>query len=376
MADKVQSAFLILSDLHFGTDFLREAEIDPLQFPWFLKYIAPKVKNFFEAKCGAHDIAILTQLPLYCKSILRDLGEEGLSDRRFDLVLLLGDLATYANGGSYVFLREYIAQERFKDSSGTTRKGIRAIHQGDIIAIPGNHDKLLRRNLDLYHSKFSVPLSLVSEPKSQSSFFTSRIINQQEFIFALIEASNYADEDGKLDFGALAHLASGRIPRKLRQEIKNKFKLLSERQTVDQACVADFGSARKILLVHYAVDERVVFGPAPKAQEFVVSHRCDGLDTLIEELSESVHLVVHGHLHHPKIYNHCGVPVAAATTLSQRHGENGFFVVKFMTSGDIVLDHHKWNENGFVRDESEELRVRIARSAGSASPLATGATGG
>lgn len=371
MSDPVKNALLVLSDLHFGADFLLEAEIDPLQIPTLLKFVAPKIRNFFEARCRAHDMAILIALPRYLKKVLRELSREGLSSHHFGSVLLLGDLATYANGGSYVFLREYLSQENYNDSSGKKRTGIGGVHNGNLIAIPGNHDKLLRKNLDLYHTKFCLPLGIDPQPKPQSSYFTSRTINGQELIFALVEASRFASKDGKLDFDALSHLAGGKVSRILRDETKEKFEMLKAGKSVDRAVVTDYATARKILLVHYAVDDRVVLGPAPLPQELVVSHHCKGLDALVGDLSETLDLVIHGHLHRPKIYNHCGVPIVSATTTSQVNGENGFFVIKFLESGDIVPDYHRWDQNGFVKDQSAELKTRIARAV---DPISTQST--
>ncbi len=362
MADSVRNALLVFSDLHFGVDFLREAEIDPVQTPLLLKYAAPKVRRFFEARCKAHDMAILTILPRYLKKVLRFLNQEGFVAPRFDLILLLGDLATYANGGSYTFLREYLMEETFKDSSGKTRRGVGGLHTGDIIPIPGNHDKLLRKSLDLYYAQFCSLLRIEHQPKPQSSFFVSRTINGEEFLFVLLEASNFASEDCKLDFAALSHLASGKVSRQLRCEVLDKFRSLKNEHHVDAARISDYPAARKILLVHYAVDDRVVLGPAPLPQELIVSHHCTGLDSLVESLADTLSLVIHGHLHRAKVYNHCGVPIISATTTSQVQGENGFFVLKFLSSGDIVPDHHKWARNGFAKDDSVDLRTRIARS--------------
>src|SRR5262252_7671438 len=314
------------------------------------------MRRFFETRCKSHDMAIVMLLPSYLKKVLRQLKSEGIPNQRFDLVILLGDLATYANGGSYSFLRQYLTQHTYTDMSGTNRVGLRGVHNGDFIAIPGNHDKLLRKNLDLYCSNFCC------NPKPQSSFFTRREINNQEFIFALVEASKYSAEDGKVDFSALSHLAGGEVSKGLQDEIMRKFEKLKRGQSVDEAAIKDYDSARKILLVHYAVDDRVVLGPAPQAHELVVSHRCERLDALISELSNCVDLVLHGHLHRPKIYNHNGVPVIAATTTSQKGGRNGFFVIKFLASGDTVLDHHKWTETGFTRDNRLELSARISRA--------------
>jgi 3',5'-cyclic AMP phosphodiesterase CpdA len=357
MSDPIHAAILILSDLHFGADFEREAEIDPPQMPDWpgAKYIAPKARRFFEDKCKSHDMAIVKILPRYLKRVLRDLNRT-----KFDFVLLLGDLATYANGGSYSFIGQYLKEEKYEYKTGKYITGLKTIHNGELIAIPGNHDKLLRKNLDLFHAKFLLPYG--PRPQPQESFFVSRNLNGLEFLFILVEASKYASEDFKLDISALSHLAGGEITDHLKADIKGKFAEVKKGQQVDKAKLDNFELARKILLVHYAVDERMVLGPFPRVQELAVSHRCEGLYELIKDLSLSLDLVLHGHLHCPRIYNHYGVPVISATTTTQIGGANGFYVMKLLASGDMVFNHHKWNENGFKDDETAELNVRIART--------------
>jgi predicted phosphodiesterase len=362
MSDPIQSTILVMSDLHFGADFLLEAEIDPLQVPFWLKYTAPKVRRFFEDRCKAHDMAIVLNLPKYLKKVLRQLKREEFARSKFDLLVLLGDLATYANGGSYSFLGQYLSQAKYQYASEKSISGLKDIYNGELIAIPGNHDKLLRTNLDLFHSKFSPRTTNGAQPQPHKSFFISRIVGSQEFLFVLLEASKYASVDGKLDFSALSHLASGEVTKDLRDEVTAKFSEIRNGHSVDNAQVKDFGLAWKIILVHYAVDDRMVLGPAPQPQGLVLSHRCNGLDSLIKDLAPSLNLVLHGHLHCPRIYNHHGVPVISTTTTTQKDGVNGFFVMKLLTSGDIVIDHHRWNVNGFMKDETAELSVRIART--------------
>lgn len=360
MSDPVQYAMLVLSDLHFGADFLLEAEINPLQVPFWLKFNEAKLRRFFETRCKAHDMAIVMSLPKYLKKVLRQLNAEEFPRYRFDFVLLLGDLATYANGGSYSFLTQFLVQDKYEYAGGKTIRGLRGIHNGQLIAIPGNHDKLLRKNLDIYHMKFSVALGVDAEPKPQGAFFISHNIGGSEFLFVLVDANKYASTDGTLDFSAFSHLASGEVTKLLKNNLLEKFEALRSRREVDKAKLDSFETARKILIVHYAVDVEIVLGPAPHAEELVLSHRCAGLDNLVKELRPYVDFVLHGHLHRPKIYNHCGVPVISATTTTQKDGWNGFYIIKFLASGDIVFDHHKWNENGFTKDDTAELSARVS----------------
>jgi calcineurin-like phosphoesterase family protein len=363
MADALRATALVLSDLHFGADLLREAEVPPLQFPWWRTVLAPSVRRYMEAKCKAHDMGILLCLPLYLKKVLRQLRQEGFGRNKFDFYLLLGDMSTYANGSSYVFLRQYISQTHYSPQ-GLMKIQALDIPTDKLVMIPGNHDKLLRTNLDIYLQQFAGPLGFPG-PLPMHSFFLTKRVNGTEFLFILVDASVYASEAEKLDLSAREHLAMGRVADELAQEINTKLNQLKRGTPVDAAEIKSYSLSRKILLVHYAVDDRAVLGSVLPRDELVLPHHCTGLDDLIKKLSGDLHLVLHGHLHCPRIYNHCGVKVISATTTTQRDGSNGFFVLKFYDSGDLMTEHHRWTGNGFVLDTNPDLNVRMSLSQGS-----------
>jgi hypothetical protein len=118
MSDKVKAAILILSDLHFGADLLREAEIPPLQIPWWYKLAGGSdVRRYIETRCQSHDMDIVIALPRHLKRIVRQISKETNEGRQeFDLYLIMGDLSTFANGGSYSFLQQYLSQSTKAES--------------------------------------------------------------------------------------------------------------------------------------------------------------------------------------------------------------------------------------------------------------------
>ncbi len=358
MADSLTAAAVVLSDLHFGTDLLREAEVPPLQFPWWRTVLAPSVRRYVQAKCKAHDIGILLSLPLYLKKVLHQLRLEGFGNNRFDFYLLLGDMSTYANGSSYVFLRQYISQPNYSPQGLNSIKAL-DIPIDKLVVIPGNHDKMLRTDLDIYLRQFAKPLGFPG-PLPRRSFFLTKNAGDIEFLFILVDASVYASVAEKLDLTAREHLAMGRVSEELTQEIQIKMDQLRSGISVDAAKLENYSLARKILLVHYAVDDRAVLGSVLPRDELVLPHSCAGLDNLIKDLSRDLHLVVHGHLHCARVYNHCGVSVISATTATQKDGNNGFFVLKFYDSGDLLAEHHRWTGSGFVRDTNQDLNVRMS----------------
>jgi len=124
----------------------------------------------------------------------------------------------------------------------------------------------------------------------------------------------------------------------------------------------EYASATRILLVHYAVDSGRVCGTGGALNNLLLPHDCKGLDQLVKTLSGDIHLVIHGHLHRPKLYRHADVPIVAASTTTQRGGENGFFVLRFFASGEIAAEHHLWRGTGFVLDSRGELNQVLGRA--------------
>src|SRR3989442_307730 len=277
MPDELRFAALVLSDLHFGVDLLREAEIPPLQFPWW-KYmpLVPDIRRYMETRCKAHDIAIVMQLPLYVKRLLKRLQrEEDFKKQKFDFYLFLGDLSTYANGASFRFLRDYILNKTYAASGLTKISGLN-IPEDKIVLIPGNHDKMLRKNLDLFARELAIPLGFAPAPKPGQSSFLSRRVDNTEFLFILVDASIYATTEEKIDLSALNHLAKGNICKHLEEEILEKLNTVKRGGQVDHAAIEDYSTSRRFLLVHYAVDDGAVLGPRTPMEEFVISYSCAG----------------------------------------------------------------------------------------------------
>lgn len=215
-----------------------------------------------------------------------------------------------------------------------------------LIVIPGNHDKLLRRDTSIYFSQFVCPLQLTKGPTPQSSYFLSRSIA--------------GTQDRYLDLSCFKHIAGGEVSDTLYVNISSKLKELQRGNAVDSAELSNYANATKILLVHYAVDPWQVHGYMLPLQEWFLPHSCPGLGELIASLRSDLRLVIHGHLHHPKIYNTQGVQVISATTTTQRSRRgNGFFLLKFFASGDIRVEHHKWGKNGFIQDPTSELNMTL-----------------
>lgn len=367
MANIPEAVFVVLSDLHFGDDLMREAEGPLPSVPWWLRALDYDVKCFFEKRCSAHDIGILKTLPRYLKSLFSDLRRSGYSGhdgKDFDLYLLLGDHSTRPTGSSYRFLREYLTAKRYVTGSSDLRHscaGLR-IDPSILVMIPGNHDKLLLTNLDFYHNEALKPIGLPAQPKMGDCWLTLRSIGARKFLFVLVDASKYAATNDRLDLSCHEHLAGGEISSRLKASIVSKIERLTKGISVDGVDGRDYDAATRILVVHYAVDTRKVSGLSQELNALILPHDCKGLDELVNELSHVFHLVVHGHLHKPMIYRQGSVPVISATTTTQRGGDNGFFLLKFLASGEIAAEHHRWLSTGFLLDSRSELNQLVGRA--------------
>jgi predicted phosphodiesterase len=110
------------------------------------------------------------------------------------------------------------------------------------------------------------------------------------------------------------------------------------------------------MLVHYAVDTKKVIGSV-KPSEVIVPHGCEGLDEAVAKLAKDfqVNVVIHGHLHSPALYNHSGAQVIACTTTTQQNGHRGFFLMKFLDTGELRVEHHVWNGAAFAADPNKSL---------------------
>src|SRR2546423_592150 len=168
---KPDAIFVVLSDMHFGADLLSEANGTLLDVPFWLRFVDSDVKRFFDTRCAAHDLAILKSLPRYLKQLLLEYRKAGFPGEAFDMCLLLGDQATVPTGSAYQFLREYLTSNSYRTGDSELMhicSGLN-ISPNKLVAIPGNHDKLLHKDLDVYQDEFLKALGLRPEPRKQVS---------------------------------------------------------------------------------------------------------------------------------------------------------------------------------------------------------------
>jgi len=374
LSQELQVVFVVLADLHFGAGLREEAEVPPLNTPnsiieralrLFNIDVGSAVERFVEHRCVAHDIETVRALPRYLKQVLRQLRADGYKGNEFDFYVLLGDLATWPNESSFDFVRSYLTERRIVAGDRDLRVscaglGIPRDRLGQkLIVVPGNHDKLLRTSLDFYHQQFLEPLGLARQPQTLGCHLVSRSVGSREFLFILVDPSRYAAKDMNIDVSARDHLAGGEVTATLRNEILRRLAKVKSGEPVDDAQLRDYMAATKILVVHYAVD--LSRFPGLKVESLILPHECEDLGRLVGDLGAraELNLVLHGHLHMPKIYNHMGVPVVAASTVTQKRGDNGFFLLKFFSTGEIRAEHHRWFGTGFLPDPSPTLNRTI-----------------
>ena len=162
----IETMFLVLSDLHFGPDLYEPPEMALLSLSGMLGWVAKDttVRNAFVKQCAGHDIACVKKLPFYLRFLISEAKNQGFERDTFDLCLLLGDQVTIPDARSYKFLRQYLTQQEYSTSDGYVDyrcSGLGLMGQ-QILAIPGNHDKLLRTNLDIYDREFNTRSNCLS----------------------------------------------------------------------------------------------------------------------------------------------------------------------------------------------------------------------
>ena len=333
MSGLVETVFAVLSDFHFGNDLHEAPEVQLLNIPITYKDTTEKITRYFAAQCRGHEISCVKRLPRYLKTLLEELKDQGYQGKTFDLFVLLGDQSTLANEQSYRFLCEYLSQESYQTTDGymTYRCSGLEIAPSQLLAIPGNHDKLLRKDLNLYHNEFTHWLNLPERLQPQRSSLSVRRFWGREFVFISIEPSIYCNEDLTLDGDTRKHLARGAVSKLLAEDVRTKLALLKQNRklSADVRLEGSFSDAMKIMLVHYAVDLNQ-FDSGWAA--LVLPHECEDLGALVTALKEEfqLSLVLHGHLHQPLVYNQGGVQVISATTATRvdKNGKTGFFLLK------------------------------------------------
>jgi 3',5'-cyclic AMP phosphodiesterase CpdA len=357
----IETMFLVLSDLHFGPDLYEPPEMALLSLSGMLGWVAKDttVRNAFVKQCAGHDIACVKKLPFYLRFLISEAKNQGFERDTFDLCLLLGDQVTIPDARSYKFLRQYLTQQEYSTSDGYVDyrcSGLGLMGQ-QILAIPGNHDKLLRTNLDIYDREFNTPIELSERVAPQSCQLAIRKFDHREFVFILVDAGRYAATDLRFDGSSREHLAAGEVTSRLALQIREKLASLMDHGAVDEASLeGSYEAAAKIILVHYPVDyER--FKSVGDWQGKVLPHDCAGLPDMIQTIRKefNLNMVLHGHLHRPMLYNYEGVQVVAATTAAQQGGDRGFHVLKVSDTGQIHAEHHCWNGIAFAADPRDSV---------------------
>jgi len=337
---------ILLSDLHLGSQLGEQ-----LSYPDFtiasksLGWLARKrINNYFRKRCKSHDLTILKCLPHFL-NYLR--SRDGISD--FDLYLVLGDIVTLPSAAACQLARAYLTSARCTTSHDGLQQECAGLQIpcDRLVAMTGNHDKMLLTGLDLYNNEFAIPLGLPPIPKTKS-FFVSKSNGKIEFLFILVEANVYCLKSKELDKTYRQHLAKGAVTQDTRREIKNKIDQIQAGKSIDNARINDFDNAFKILLVHYAADDTQVAGRRQRVFDLVLPHQCEGLNEMLRDVNSGIDLLIHGHLHRPAAYAHSGVQVLAATTTTQMlEKRNGFHLLKFY-GRELHAEEFMWDEHTFV----------------------------
>jgi predicted phosphodiesterase len=357
----IESMILLLSDMHFGRDLHLAPELPPLRVTRLANWLQreKQLERFFERNCRGHSFACVSMLPRYLKSLLREARTEGFREDSFDLCIILGDQATVPDAEAYRFLREYLTTKRYSGPGDLNCAGL-DLPAHKILAVPGNHDKLLRKDLDLYHQEFTNKLN-IPRVEPGGSLVVTKTIGKREFVFILVDASVYTSEELVVDFKFRDHLARGLLTHKLYDELHAKLTSLKKEGEADGArLVGPYDQTVKVMLVHYAVDiSRLT--DHPLWVEKLLPHDCKGLDDALERfrVEFQINMAFHGHLHIPGLYNHKGVQVVAASTTTEQKGPNGFFIVKILDTGEIRGEHHCWTGSRFTADPDTTLNKQL-----------------
>lgn len=362
----IHTMFVLLSDLHFGRDLVeQEAELPLIAYSRLVQWQKAEtiVRDFFESRCTGHNLLCVKRLPRYLKFLLEQARDEKYKRDHFDLYILLGDQVTIPDEKSYSFLCHYLENYSYVSEDADSRYECRGldIHNPAemLVAIPGNHDKLLRTDLSFYNQYFEKALRLPYEVQRQRCAVVSRDFNGQDFVFLLVDASSYAAQDLILDTDCRKHLACGKVTEELRNDVREKLDAL--RAKYNEGGTHRYEKAIKILLVHYAIDIRRVLGQGVEVENLILPHECDGIEKLCGELASKYgfNLGVHGHLHAPALYVCNGMQVVADTTSTQNAGSNGFYLLKFFDTGEMRAEYHSWNGAAFALDPNRSLTQRL-----------------
>jgi len=348
MTDSLDAAILLLADLHLGTSYLDQSHRTPIDFPNALRLLklGGRFQRFFRKQCKAHNQSILTALPGYLAAQLQAFRDrEQYRQFEFDGYLLLGDLVTWPDPSAFSFLGDYLTQYELTVSVQSRNERRPGLHLpiAKLLAIPGNHDKLLRTDLSLFNNSVSKRLNIAPAVKN-GVLLREWQVGPRRVLILTVEASAYAETQLTVGKRATSHLARGNISEPiLEQARKIKDQLESER-----------GKAWRILVIHYAIDFKRATDMSLRQAllNSLVPHECDGVERLFDSLGpEAIDCAIHGHLHIPRLYVFKGVPVVSVASASQLNAKpNGFHILKFMNNGNVIAEHHVWTPAGFDRD--------------------------
>src|SRR4030095_4385131 len=115
-----------------------------------LKAVRP-VERFFKKNCVAHDLAVVSALPRYLTKLYIQARSSGFTGENFDLFLLLGDVVTWPSERAFEFAGAYLSRGMYGSLEGVAHCHGLKIPSANIVTVPGNHDKLMQRDLRLYH---------------------------------------------------------------------------------------------------------------------------------------------------------------------------------------------------------------------------------
>jgi len=352
--------------LHLGRSLVKGAEIQFDRPAWADFFPADILtQEFFRLGCAPHAVNVIQKLQSALNEILNELDKD-----RFDLYLVLGDNVTWPDDSSFEFARDFLwGLESVSDSYMGTKNECQCLQipTEKLILIPGNHDKMLRRDLQLYH-KF-----LRQHPNEKECYFVSKRVREQEFLFVTVDVSRYTlmpELTVDLSADCLGCLAAGEIKPDLIATIEAKLAALRKGAEVDQASLENYEAATKILVTHYALIDSLLTRMTP--MEWLIPGGCIGSE-LLAEIGHHFDFAIHGHRHKPKLYRFPNtnrndkfaraLPVISVGTATQRTSgfkreddTKGFYVISFLESSEIHAQHYHWSAtaNNFIKDPARK----------------------
>jgi hypothetical protein len=350
----LDSTLVFISDLHLGPSFHEETQVLPLDWSSWAALYRKNLDKFFSDNCIGHNKAIVRALPKYLRRLLVDLQKRGVYGRdSFDQCVALGDLVTWPSPDAFQFFTSYATSDRWRDPHSSSLLPGLDFKSNDkerqITVIPGNHDKLLRCNLNLFNTGVIKPLHLESI-SPQGASVIRRTIGTREFVFLAVDASTYTTErDLRVTRSARYHLAGGSISKALLEQVDGLAAQIAKEQAI------------RVLLIHYPINFGIASNLNGKAHNLFLKHDVDGIEKLLDTIPRgSIDFAAHGHLHIPGFYSYGGFPVLSlGTTLQRDSSSNDFYLVTVSDSGQIRAEHHVWHESktGFRHDPSLSGRL-------------------